>query len=438
LQIGRVDLSDMPAFSLSEKELLRQYLNKDHNFRHKRLNVERRGLIVDAFGVFNGEAFASSGWRNFAPLFGVDNVTSAASGQFISTLTSQNFLWAYGCGPGTYTSATGIGTTDDFAANDVRAVFTMFFGSYFGDWDSQNNLMRAVLASPTHGLTASWGGRPHWFIHHMGLGEPIGYSAALSQTNVGTYQPLNFGAGEAHIALMGDPTLRLHSVAPPSALTSATDNGLVMLNWVPSSDSVLGYNVYRASSSAGPFARLNETRILNTTFNDTGLDPGQYVYEVRAETLEICGSGSYHNLSQGVFAVATVTRAPRPFPIPSPTLSVIALDADASEVGPDPGTFTIRLSASLAADLTITLELGGSANRPLDYFEVPTTLTIPAGETELTVRILPIPDTLVEGSESVTLAVTPNPAFSIDPDAALATIAVADGPVLQKLKVRRR
>ncbi|MCI0534754.1 MAG: hypothetical protein L0Z50_05960, partial [Verrucomicrobiales bacterium] len=77
LQIGRVDLSDLPAFNLSEKELLRQYLNKDHNFRHKLLNVDRRGLVVDAFGTFNGEAFASSGWRNFAPLLGADNVTSA-------------------------------------------------------------------------------------------------------------------------------------------------------------------------------------------------------------------------------------------------------------------------------------------------------------------------------------------------------------------------
>src|SRR5262249_29285360 len=160
-------------------------------------------------------------------------------------------------------------------------VFTMLFGSYFGDWDSQDNLMRAVLASPTYGLTSSWSGRPHWFVHHMGLGEPIGHSVALSQNNVGTYQQLNFGACEVHIALMGDPTLRLHPVAAPTELTVVAQNGLAMLNWVPSSDPVLGYNVYRATSAAGPFTRLNERRVSNTAFTDRNIEPGSYMYEVR-------------------------------------------------------------------------------------------------------------------------------------------------------------
>ena len=50
LQVGRVDLANLPAFSQSEPELLRQYLNKDHDFRHKLITAERRGLIDDNLG----------------------------------------------------------------------------------------------------------------------------------------------------------------------------------------------------------------------------------------------------------------------------------------------------------------------------------------------------------------------------------------------------
>ena len=38
LQVGRVDLCNLPAFPLSELELLRQYLDKNHNFRHRHLS----------------------------------------------------------------------------------------------------------------------------------------------------------------------------------------------------------------------------------------------------------------------------------------------------------------------------------------------------------------------------------------------------------------
>ena len=48
----------------------------------------------------------------------------------------------------------------------------MFFGSYFGDWDSQNDFLRAALATTNYTLTSAWVGRPYWFFHHMALGKP--------------------------------------------------------------------------------------------------------------------------------------------------------------------------------------------------------------------------------------------------------------------------
>jgi hypothetical protein len=178
------------------------------------------------------------------------------------------------------------------------------------------------------------------------------------------------------------------------------------------------------------------TRIGTTTFTDSGVDPGTYSYEVRAERLETSGSGTYYNLSQGVFVWATVPSDSESRPVT--VLSVVAADADASELGPDPGVFLIVLSSGLPSDLRINLELGGSATEGVDYLTIPATLTIPAGATEIPVRIVPIPDSVIEGSENVTLTVTPELPVRFDSGANVATISITDGPAVQRLKVRRR
>jgi hypothetical protein len=297
LQVGRVDLANLPAFPQSEAELLRQYLNKDHNFRHGLITAQRRGLIDDNFGLSTGEPFAVNGWRNFAPFFGASNIV--ASSDWLGTLASNSYLWGYGCGPGTYTSCSGVGSTTDFATHDPEVVFTMYFGSYFGDWDSQDNFLRAVLGTTNYTLTSAWAGRPNWICHHMGLGLTIGFSALVTQTNSDLYDT-GIEYDEVHIALMGDPTLRMHVVAPASNLVAAAKgSGGVDLSWSPSADTVLGYHLYRAATSAGPFTRLNTNLITTTNFTDAVQATNTYM--VRAVKLEVSASGSYYNASQGIF-----------------------------------------------------------------------------------------------------------------------------------------
>ncbi len=307
LEIGRVDLFSMTSLpgSPTELDLLRRYLNKDHAFRHKLINPEKRGLIGDNFGVFSGEAFAAGGWRNFSSFFGPANISTAASGQWIPMLKDTSYLWAYGCGGGSYTSASGIGNTTDLVTNDVKTVFTMLFGSYFGDWDSTNNFLRSPLATPTYGLTCVWSGRPDWAFHHMALGETIGYGARLTQNNLGSgglYSDYrNSSAGYVHVALMGDPTLRMHVVAPVSSLDGSKSGLTVSLSWNASSDTVLGYNVYRADSMQGKFTRLNSSLITATAYTDNNSLADNPIYMVRAVKKEDTASGTYYNASQGVF-----------------------------------------------------------------------------------------------------------------------------------------
>src|SRR5205823_8606758 len=158
---------------------------------------------------------------------------------------------------------------------------------------------------------------PHWFAHPMGLGETIGYTARLTQNNSGLYKNQNNpSANYIHVALMGDPTLRLHPVTPPGTLGGTTGAGSATLLWTPSSDSIAGYHVYRATSANGPFSRLTGSLLTAVTFVDAGAPSGA-TYMVRAVKLETTPSGSYYNASQGIFWSA-VGASPPPSP-PPPT-----------------------------------------------------------------------------------------------------------------------
>ena len=100
-----------------------------------------------------------------------------------------------------------------------KAVFVMLFGSYMGNWDGTDDLLRSVLATPTMGLACMMVGEPHWFVHHMGLGETIGYGTRLTMNNNTLYQSASNAFMRAvYINLMGDPTLRQDPICPPSGL----------------------------------------------------------------------------------------------------------------------------------------------------------------------------------------------------------------------------
>ena len=180
----------------------------------------------------------------------------------------------------------------------------MVFGSYFGDWDSQNNFLRAPLASGA--LTSAWAGRPYWHFHPMSLGEPIGFSARLSQNNSSVYSG-NSSTRFVHIALMGDPSLRQHIIAPPSNLTGANvSTNFVELQWSPSPDSVLGYYVFKLDTAAGIYNRISPSIVNDTNFADANITTAINHYMVRAIRLEASVTGTYYNMSQGIFDTTIV------------------------------------------------------------------------------------------------------------------------------------
>lgn len=297
LAVGRVDFHGLPAFPAGETALLRAYLDRNHAYRHGRMEVAEYGLIHDGFAR-HGERFACSGWQNMVTLLGPENVRKATWPNIKPGMS----LWFYGCGAGGYENMGGFGSTADLVKIPIEAVFTMLFGSYFGDWDSTNNLMRAALATEGGALTCGWGGRPQWYLHPMGMGETIGDCLRRTQDNAGgDYQPTGSYPRGVHIALLGDPTLRLHRVAPPAGLRAQYMERGVRLWWKPPSRKVAGYHVYRADSEFGPYKRLTGATLARCTYRDPDGTRGHY-YQVRSVVLQESETGTYFNSSQGVFA----------------------------------------------------------------------------------------------------------------------------------------
>lgn len=367
LEIGRVDLANLTnndywgidAVFPSETEMLRRYLNKDHNFRHRVTNTARRALVGDYFGLFNGSAPAQAAFRNFAPLVGATNIRNLnieyndQKGVWIPAAAANDYLFAYGGAPSGYGAISALGSAGpsfgapvaEFLSRDVRNVFTMFWGSYLGDWDHWDNVFRAPLAN-NYGLATVWSGRSHWFIHPLGMGETFGYAARLSQNNTGTYDG---ASGATYIALMGDPSLRIHPVVPVGSVNGSLSGSTVALTWTASGDSALvGYQVYRATSASGPYTRLTSAPIAGLTFNDPA-GSATAVYMVRAIKRESSPSGSYLNASQGLFWSATGgATIPPPAPLP-PTTSDTTPPA-ISMAAPLAGATTSGASVNVSAN----------------------------------------------------------------------------------------
>jgi alpha-tubulin suppressor-like RCC1 family protein len=96
----------------------------------------------------------------------------------------------------------------------------------------------------------------------------------------------------------------------------------------------------------------------------------------------------------------------------TPIISISATDATAAETG-DTGTFTITRTGKLDPAVTVTYTTGGSATKGVDYATPSGSVTIPAGATSATVVITPLDDTLVEGTETVTLSLSANAAYQL-------------------------
>ena len=170
--------------------------------------------------------------------------------------------------------------------------------------------MRATIASGD-ALTNVWSGIPNWYFHHMGMGDNIGYSTWVTMNNTALYAPQNGGwqgqpYSRVHLALLGDPSLRMTAVPKPSNLQVTNSGGVAAFNWSPAQGSVDGYHIYEMNQSSGQLLRLPPPPVTQANFISPAIPFVSWKrYMVRAGKLQTSNTGRYYDLSLGVEATAS-------------------------------------------------------------------------------------------------------------------------------------
>lgn len=301
LAIGRVDFYNLPLFQESELKLLKRYFDKNHEYRNGLFNVIDSAIVDDRFGAGYIEAFAAGGLMNFHTLLG-NKINTYDYLRFAVKDANRSFKWIYGCGPGSFTSAHDIAYSEEFAGENHNAIFAMIFGSYHGDWDSENNLLRSAIASKPSILSAIWSGRPTWILSHMLFDETMGYSARLSQNySFSDYPNMSiWGTRVIHIALIGDPTLRNEAIPAMNNISIEQVAPFeIEISW-QYDYSNNGFFVYKFDEFSGNFTLLNEIPVFENSFLDKFPKEGKNIYLVRANKLIEHHYGSHFILSNGM------------------------------------------------------------------------------------------------------------------------------------------
>lgn len=100
-------------------------------------------------------------------------------------------------------------------------------------------------------------------------------------------------------------------------------------------------------------------------------------------------------------------------PPPAVTLQVVATDPVASEWGVDPARFTFVRTGDSNVPITVGFTLGGTAAAGSDYAATPGAIVLPAGVIATSLVITAVDDDLVEGLETLTLALQPGTNYAV-------------------------
>ncbi len=330
IPVGRVDMYGMTSFG-NDTFLIKRYLNKDLSFRRGNFKAAPRGLIDDNFGYFSSEAFASGGFRNFSVQF----KDSVFEKDYRSTMASKSYLLSYGCGAGTYTGCAGVANSSDFVNDSLLNPFTMMFGSYFGDWDNTDNMLRAPLASKGWGLANVWSGRPYWMLHECALGAPLASATLTSVNSYYFYNAAGFQSG-VHTALMGDPTLTMYPLGAlknVKSIAKCTDN--VRFRWDLHEDNV--DSVIIEEIVAGNWKRVKAI-IGSDTSVSIKSSVGLHQYSIRPLKLMKTSSGSWWQYGAREYASASVNIPAKAIAITSTKTACVSDSVIVAELkfGPNP------------------------------------------------------------------------------------------------------
>ena len=135
----------------------------------------------------------------------------------------------------------------------------------------------------------------------------------------------------------------------------------------------------------------------NFVHTSSVVDPGEHFGELyfNSEWNDALGSYNITNLVSGIIEVDPATLA-------NPLVWVTATDSKIGESG-NAGQLVFQRVSDLSTDLTVNYAISGSATNGEDFQALDGAVVIPAGETFVTLPVLPIFDGQLEAQESLTV-----------------------------------
>jgi len=110
---------------------------------------------------------------------------------------------------------------------------------------------------------------------------------------------------------------------------------------------------------------------------------------------------------------------------PVPVVSIKTTDTNAAEEGNNPGYFTVTRTGVTSGALTVNYNIAGTATNGVDYNELFSTVTVPAGKSTAQIKIGPKDDGNAETAETVQISLAAASAYSTNLNNS-ASLTIAD------------
>ena len=138
----------------------------------------------------------------------------------------------------------------------------------------------------------------------------------------------------------------------------------------------------------------------------------------------------YRHRRQGRLAKPRVNllRAVEALTTPLPIATISATDPTATEAGPTTGQFTVSRTGGTTAALTVHFTVSGTAISGVDYIDIGTSVTIPAGAASATVTVTPVDDAAAEGDQTAIVTLRADAGYWLGTPNA--TVTILDNEVM--------
>lgn len=125
-----------------------------------------------------------------------------------------------------------------------------------------------------------------------GIALPLSLAAGQSTSFTATFAPASSGSLSGSVTVVSNAT-NSPLVIALSGTGASPASHTVSLSWTPGAPTYSGFNVYRGTTSGGPYTRVDTSMVSSTSYLDSGVSSGQTYYYVATEVDTIGTESGY-------------------------------------------------------------------------------------------------------------------------------------------------